>query len=90
MPASAATEPDVVADLNDEDFATAYEKLQVVRQAQNERRRHALAAYAQRGEHPDLYTGSPCLFCLKSFDKVPWHQAAETMHVLSVRRHHGE
>src|SRR6185295_3144584 len=52
----AATEPDVVADLNDVDFAVAYEKLQHVRQAQNERRRHALAAYAQRGQHPDLYT----------------------------------
>jgi MoaA/NifB/PqqE/SkfB family radical SAM enzyme len=80
----AANEPDVVADLNNEDFATAYAKLQDVRQAQTERRRNALAAYAQRGEQPDLYTGSPCLFCLKSFDKLPWHQTAGTAHALPV------
>jgi len=80
----AATEPDVVADLNHEDFATAYAKLQDVRQAQNERRRSALAAFIQQGQQPDLYTGSPCLFCLKSFDKLPWHQTTTTPHRLPV------
>jgi MoaA/NifB/PqqE/SkfB family radical SAM enzyme len=77
------TEPDVVADLKHEDFATAYEKLQDVRQAQNERRRNALAAYAERSQRPDLYAGSPCLFCLKSFDKLPWHTTGTT-HRLAV------
>lgn len=80
----AATEPDVVADLNHEDFAVAYEQLQHVRQSQNERRRHALAAFAERGQPPDLYTGSPCLFCLKSFDKLPWHHSDGTTHRLAV------
>src|SRR5262249_47194782 len=53
----AGGEPDVVADLNHEDFADAFAKLQDVRRTQNERRRSALAAVAERGEQPDLYTG---------------------------------
>jgi MoaA/NifB/PqqE/SkfB family radical SAM enzyme len=80
----AASEPDVVADLNHEDFADAYARLQTVREAQNERRRRALAAYAERQEPVDLQTGSPCLFCLKSFDKLPWHDMKGTARVLSI------
>jgi MoaA/NifB/PqqE/SkfB family radical SAM enzyme len=68
----AAGEPDVVADLNREDFATAVARLRGVASAQNERRREALAAAAGAGARPDLYLGSPCLFCLQSFGKIPW------------------
>jgi molybdenum cofactor biosynthesis enzyme MoaA len=68
-------EPDVVADLTHEDFGAAYARLQAVARAQVERRRAALAAYAERGAEPDLYTGSPCLFCLQSFGKIPWRSA---------------
>ncbi|MDQ3754760.1 MAG: radical SAM protein [Acidobacteriota bacterium] len=67
-------ETDVVADLNKEDFVAAYERLQEVTRAQLERRRQTLAAHALAGREPDLHTGSPCLFCLQSFGKIPWHQ----------------
>lgn len=69
-------EPDVAGDLTREDFATAYERLQRIARAQVERRRQALAELAARGAAPDLYTGSPCLFCLQSFGKIPWRTAA--------------
>ena len=65
-------EGDVVADLNEEDFATAHARLRLVADAQLERRRAALAQHAEEGTRPDLHTGSPCLFCLKSFGKTPW------------------
>jgi hypothetical protein len=68
-------EPDVAGDLTRQDFATAYERLQQIARAQVERRRQALAELAARGEEPDLYTGSPCLFCLQSFGKIPWRTA---------------
>ncbi|HEY0077943.1 MAG TPA: radical SAM protein [Pyrinomonadaceae bacterium] len=66
-------EPDVVADLNREDFASAYPRLRRLVEEQNERRRRALAAHRDSGREVDLYTGSPCLFCLQSFGKIPWH-----------------
>jgi MoaA/NifB/PqqE/SkfB family radical SAM enzyme len=72
----AAGERDVVADLNAEAFAPAFERLKAVADEQAARRREALAARAEAGERPDLHLGSPCLFCLASFGKIPWHQAA--------------
>ena len=72
----AVGEGDVVADLNEEDFATAHARLRLVADAQLERRRAALARHAEEGTRPDLHTGSPCLFCLKSFGKVPWSATA--------------
>ncbi|HEY0366329.1 MAG TPA: radical SAM protein [Pyrinomonadaceae bacterium] len=66
-----AEERDVVADLNVESFASAYEKFQALAEAQLQKRKEALAA---QGSNPDLYTGSPCMFCLQSFGKIPWHQ----------------
>jgi MoaA/NifB/PqqE/SkfB family radical SAM enzyme len=71
----AAGEPDVVGDLTVEEFSTAYERLLRVREEQNERRRRALAGAAERGREPDLDVGSPCLFCLHSFGKIPWRAA---------------
>ena len=68
----AAAEGDVVADLNTESFGAAYARLRGVAGAQVERRARALGALAERGEEADLYTGSPCLFCLQTFEKVPW------------------
>lgn len=68
-------EPDVLADLNQESFAAGYSRLKALAVAQVERRRQALAAISARGEEPDLYTGSPCLFCLQSFGKIPWRSA---------------
>ena len=71
----AAGEPDVVADLTKEDFADAYERLRRVAGEQIERRRRALASFAESGREADLYTASPCLFCLQSFGKIPWRGA---------------
>lgn len=68
-------EPDVLADLNQESFAVGYERLKALAQLQLERRRKVLADFSARGETPDLYTGSPCLFCLQSFGKIPWRHA---------------
>ncbi len=72
---NADSEPDVIADLTREEFALAYTRLRAVARTQVERRRRALAAQAERGDEPDLYTGSPCLFCLQSFGKIPWRNA---------------
>ncbi|HEV3467735.1 MAG TPA: radical SAM protein [Pyrinomonadaceae bacterium] len=72
----AAGEADVVADLRAEPFAAAYARLLRVAELQNERRARALAELAARGERPGLDTGSPCLFCLHTFDKVPWRKPA--------------
>jgi MoaA/NifB/PqqE/SkfB family radical SAM enzyme len=69
-------EPDVVADLNAEGFAGAFERLRAVADEQNERRRAALEARAREGRAPDVGLGSPCLFCLQSFGKVPWRAGA--------------
>ena len=65
----AAEEQDVVADLNVESFASAYAKFQALVALQLQRRKDALA----QAVTPDIYTGSPCLFCLQSFNKIPWH-----------------
>jgi len=63
-------EDDVVADLNVESFASAYEKFTALAAEQLRKRNEALAGLRT----PDIYTGSPCLFCLQSFGKIPWHQ----------------
>jgi hypothetical protein len=69
----AAEEPDVVADLNVESFASAHAKFLALANTQLQKRKDALAAVRSQGSTPDLYTGSPCLFCLQSFGKIPWH-----------------
>ncbi|HJT65589.1 MAG TPA: radical SAM protein [Pyrinomonadaceae bacterium] len=69
----AAAEPDVVADLNAEPFATALAKLRALASAQLQARREALVMLRSNGVTPDLYVGSPCLFCLQSYGKIPWH-----------------
>jgi hypothetical protein len=61
--------------LNKEDFASAYPRLLRLIEEQLERRRRVLAEYQASGREIDLYTGSPCLFCLQSFGKIPWRGA---------------
>ncbi len=73
----AAAEADVVADLNVESFASALAKLRALAAAQLENRRHALAVLRSQGVQPDLYTGSPCLFCLQSYGKIPWRHGVQ-------------
>ena len=65
----AAQELDVVADLNVESFASAYEKFKALAATQLQKRKDALAMLHE----PDVYIGSPCMFCLQSFGKIPWH-----------------
>ena len=69
----AAEEQDVVADLNVESFSSALPKLRALAVAQLEKRKIMLVALRSRGATPDLYAGSPCLFCLQSYGKIPWH-----------------
>jgi hypothetical protein len=72
----AAQETDVVADLNVEPFSTALAKLRALAAAQLEERRSALVTLRAKGVTPDLYIGSPCLFCLQSYGKIPWHNGS--------------
>ena len=72
----AAAETDVVADLNVESFASALTRLRELASAQLQKRKDALATLRSRGTTPDLYVGSPCLFCLQSYGKIPWHNGA--------------
>lgn len=77
----AATEADVVADLNTEDFTVAYRRLRGVADQQLETWRAALAEYEARDERPELAVGSPCLFCLQTRGKTPWRDVdASTPH----------
>lgn len=76
----AVGEEDVLADLTRESFAVGYERFQELAGRQIERRRAALAALAESGETADAYTGSPCLFCLQTFGKIPWHGAVASGH----------
>jgi hypothetical protein len=73
----AAAEPDVVADLNVESFGSALAKLRALAAAQLQKRNEALAAMRSQGIQPDLYTGSPCLFCLQSYGKIPWRHGVQ-------------
>lgn len=75
-------EPDVVADLTKEDFAVGYERLKRVAEKQNARRRQALAAIEASGSEIDLYSSSPCLFCLQSFGKTPWRTSTNPADLL--------
>jgi MoaA/NifB/PqqE/SkfB family radical SAM enzyme len=72
----AGAELDVVADLNVESFATALTKLRALASAQLQKRKDMLTDLRARGVTPDLYAGSPCLFCLQSYGKIPWHHDA--------------
>jgi MoaA/NifB/PqqE/SkfB family radical SAM enzyme len=77
-------EQDVVADLKEEGFAGAFARLQDVATAQLARRREALAEAARVGTEPDIYLGSPCLFCLRSFGKIPWHAGSASASTRSL------
>ena len=71
----AVDESDIVADLNEESFDTAYARFLDLAAAQLQKRKDALAALRSQSLTPDLDTGSPCLFCLQSFGKIPWRNA---------------
>jgi hypothetical protein len=68
-------EDDVVADLKTESFADGYERLRAVAASQVTRRREALDALRDREIPPDVNLSSPCMFCLLSFNKIPWQNS---------------
>jgi MoaA/NifB/PqqE/SkfB family radical SAM enzyme len=70
----AVGEGEVVADLNEENFALAYSRLNRVAETMLATRRQLLDHPAARNV-ADLWAGSPCLLCLQSFGKIPWHDA---------------
>jgi MoaA/NifB/PqqE/SkfB family radical SAM enzyme len=84
----AGAQDDVLADLNREDFAAGFERFRRAAEAQLEKRRLMLEGHERRGTIPDLNEGSPCLYCLQSFGKVPWQQggarAGESARALPV------
>ncbi|HSE30936.1 MAG TPA: radical SAM protein [Pyrinomonadaceae bacterium] len=71
-------EEDVAGDLNQEDFASAYAALSKVAAAKLIARANHLHDVATHNLPLDLYTASPCLFCLDTMGKLPWRQAATT------------
>ena len=75
----AVGEGDVVADLHTEDFGSAFARLSRVAAGQLEARRERLTTLASEGREADLYTGSPCLFCLDTLGKLPWRQATASV-----------
>jgi hypothetical protein len=74
---------DIVADLNKESFANVYNKLQELAASQFQKRRSHLAQLTPEQAESDFYSASPCMYCLKSFGKMPW---LETMNGAPVDR----
>jgi hypothetical protein len=68
----ATDKADIVANLNREDFAAGYARLQHLAKTQSEDRVRELTTLAANRKKPDLGTGSPCLFCLNTLGKTPW------------------
>jgi MoaA/NifB/PqqE/SkfB family radical SAM enzyme len=67
---------DVAADLSKHDFATAYERLSKIAAAKLAERASRLNDVTTHHLPLDLYTASPCLFCLDTYGKLPWRQTA--------------
>jgi MoaA/NifB/PqqE/SkfB family radical SAM enzyme len=70
----ASNEQDVVADLAQEEFASAYGRLAKLGSEQLQARRIRLEAIADQDAVVDPYVSSPCLFCLDTFGKLPWRK----------------
>ena len=66
-------EEDVAADLNEQDFATAYAALSQIQGNMLKTRERRLSSVLDESTI-DLYTASPCLLCLDTFGKLPWRQ----------------
>jgi hypothetical protein len=82
---SGVGEEDVAADLNKYDFTNAHvllSKIAADKLAERARRLHDITS------NTDLYSVSPCLFCLDSSGKLPWRRStaadAATARVLPV------
>ncbi len=70
-------EEDIAADLHKYDFATAYALLSEIARDKLAARNQRLQELATQQMSPDLYTASPCLFCLDTSGKLPWRKAID-------------
>ncbi|HEX7296143.1 MAG TPA: hypothetical protein VF251_10350, partial [Pyrinomonadaceae bacterium] len=68
-------EEDVAADLNTQDFASAHAMLSKISADKLAARALRLNDIASNGLPVDLYTASPCLFCLDTSGKLPWRHS---------------
>jgi len=71
----AAGEIDVAADLNKQDFASAFLQLSELASGQLAARRERIESKSHAELSQDPYVSSPCLFCLDTFGKLPWRQS---------------
>lgn len=69
-------EADVAADLHTQDFASAYSALSQIAEGKLNARRQRLNELVSRNVPADLYSASPCLFCLDTSGKLPWRRPA--------------
>ena len=72
----AVGEEDVAGDLHQQDFATAYAALSIMASEKLTARARRLADVADNNVALDLYSASPCLFCLDTTGKLPWRRSA--------------
>ena len=73
----AVEEKDVAADLHQKDFATAYAALSRIGAEKLAAREKRLADVANKSVPLDLYSASPCLFCLDTTGKLPWRRSVQ-------------
>jgi len=72
-------EEDVAADLRIQDFARAYAALSIIAREKVTARQTRLHDLTTHELPVDLYSASPCLFCLDTSGKLPWrHSATES------------
>jgi MoaA/NifB/PqqE/SkfB family radical SAM enzyme len=81
---AAEQQSDLIADLKTESFAFAYARLRALAREQIDRRAVALRRAAQASQEPDPFVALPCLFCLHTFAKIPWHREAAADRALPV------
>lgn len=74
-------EKDVAADLHRQDFAAAHAALSTIAAEKLAAREKRLAELADNNVAVDLYSASPCLFCLDTTGKLPWRRSAEEVSV---------
>ena len=69
-------EEDVAADLHTQNFTDAYASLSKIASDKLAARAQRLEELATHNLPIDLYTASPCLFCLDTSGKLPWRRAS--------------
>jgi MoaA/NifB/PqqE/SkfB family radical SAM enzyme len=76
-------EEDIAADLHKQSFADAFSSLSRIAAEKLNARATRLEELAVHNLPVDLYTASPCLFCLNTSGKLPWRRSAISNSVTS-------